>query len=45
MEIIEQIQKTVEQSINKSLEESLNKPIFEFVATYDAGSFTRRIGS
>ena len=39
------IQKPIEESLQSSLEESLNKPIYEFVATYDAGSFTKYIGS
>ncbi len=43
-EISQSISKAVEEVINKSIEESLNKPIFEFVATYDAGRFTRYIG-
>lgn len=44
-DIQKQIQEILERSLNKTLEGSLNKPIYEFVATYDAGSFTRYIGS
>lgn len=43
-EIQNLIQKAVEDAINKSIDDNLNKPIYEFVATYDAGSFTRYIG-
>lgn len=46
-DIQEQISKAIEQSINKMQDgiiDNINKPIYEFVATYDAGTFTRYIG-
>lgn len=46
---MEDLQKEIQEAIKKSLqgrlEENLNKPIYEFVGTYDAGRFTRYIGS
>lgn len=36
------IDKAIQESINKSIND-LNKPIFEFVATYDAGTLIRYI--
>ncbi len=40
------IQKSVQEAIEKSTNNpnNFNKPIYEFVATYDAGSLTRYIG-
>ena len=44
-EIQDLIHKAIEDStdIDKLIEKA-NKPIYEFVATYDAGIFTRYIG-
>lgn len=39
------IQEAVQKSIDHSKDDILNKPIFEFVATYDAGTFTRYINN
>lgn len=38
-----QISKAVEQ-MEKAIIDGINKPIYEFVATYDAGRLTRYIG-
>lgn len=40
-----EIQEAIEKSLQSRLEENLNKPIYEFVGTYDAGRFTRYMGS
>ncbi|MCI8273437.1 MAG: hypothetical protein HFJ55_05090 [Clostridia bacterium] len=40
-----EIQEAIEKSLQGRLEENLNKPIYEFVGTYDAGRFTKYIGS
>ncbi len=46
---MEDLQKEIREALEKSLqgrlEENLNKPIYEFVGTFDAGTFTRYIGS
>lgn len=39
------IQEAVQKSIDRNIDDVLNKPIFEFVATYDAGTFTRYINN
>lgn len=46
-DIQEQIFKAIEESIDKMKDgiiDDINKPIYEFVATYDAGRHTRYIG-
>lgn len=43
-EIQIEIEEAVEKSSQSRLKETLEKPIYEFVATYDAGTFTRYIG-
>ena len=46
-DIQEQISKAINESINKmkdGIVDDINKPIYEFVATYDAGTLTRYIG-
>jgi len=42
---MEDIQKAIQEAIEKSIDNSYdhNKPIYEFVATYDAGTFVRYI--
>ena len=43
-EIQNLIKKAVEDAINKSIDDNINKPIYEFVATHDAGTFVKYIG-
>lgn len=43
-EIQIEIEEAVEKSLQSRLKENLDKPIYESVATYDAGTFTRYIG-
>lgn len=42
---MEDIQKAIQEAVEKCINNSndLNKPIYEFVATYDAGTFVRYI--
>ncbi len=43
-EIQIEIGEAVEKALQSRLKENSDKPIYEFVATYDAGIFTRYIG-
>jgi hypothetical protein len=43
---MEELQEMLQKAINKSMNKTINnidKPIYEFVATYDAGTLTRYI--
>ena len=46
MEEVQEVQKAIQKAIEESIKNDFNpnKPIFEFVATYDAGTLTKYIG-
>lgn len=45
---MEELQKAIQETVRSIIDrtnDDINKPIFEFVATYDAESLTKYIGS
>lgn len=45
---MEDLKKAIQEAVRSITDKTINdinKPIFEFVATYDAGSLTKYIGS